>query len=108
MKLEPSLGLVAPRGALTAARGDAMVNNRTGLKRLAARVPGLREDAVRQFPAGSMFWFRRAALEPLFAAELASADFEPEMGQIDGALAHAVERSFCAVVEAAAYRCGEV
>ncbi len=108
MKLEPGLGLVAPRGALIPARGDAMVNNRAGLARLGARVPGLKANGVRQFQAGSMFWFRRAALEPLLAASLQPDDFEPEMGQIDGAFAHAVERSFCAVAEAAAYRCAEV
>jgi lipopolysaccharide biosynthesis protein len=108
LKLESALGLVAPRGALIPARGDAMVNNRAGLARLAGRVPGLAAQGARPFPAGSMFWFRRAALEPLIAAGLSPDDFEPEMGQIDGAFAHAVERAFGAVVEATAFRCGEV
>lgn len=107
LRLEPSLGLIAPRGALTPARGDALANNRNGLHKLAARAPGLRLGSLRAFPAGSMFWFRRAALEPLIAARLTPADFEPEMGQIDGAFAHAVERAFCAVVEAGDYRCIE-
>ncbi len=44
------------------------------------------------FFAGSMFWARLDAIEPLL--RFRAFDFEPERGQIDGTLPHALERVF--------------
>lgn len=67
--------------------------NRARVEALAARmgVAPLPQPALFE---GSMFWVRPAALARLKALALTPDDFEPEEGQIDGALHHAIERVF--------------
>ena len=56
------------------------------------------------FPSGSMFWFRVRALAKLADKELVDPDaFEPESGQIDGALHHSVERIFSLLAREAGF-----
>lgn len=60
-------------------------------------------DGVLDFPSGSFFWARPAALQPLLDLRLQAEDFPPEAGQIRGTIAHAIERLFLLSCEQAGY-----
>lgn len=58
-----------------------------------------REDPL-VFPAGSMFWFKPMALEPLFRMPFTAKQFKEEGHErIDGTLSHAIERVILKIVE---------
>lgn len=54
----------------------------------------IKEEDPLDFPSGSMFWARTAAIRPLIDLALRNDDFAEEADQKDGTLAHAVERIF--------------
>lgn len=58
----------------------------------------INERHLTLFPAGSMFWARSAALTRLFDLKLSWTDFPAEVGQVDGTIAHGVERLFGEIV----------
>ncbi len=101
---QPDLGLVAAEGHVLPL--DAYWGaNRDNVLRLACRLglPAPR-PARDRFVAGSMFWLRPRALGTLLDAHLCPSDFEPEHGQLDGTLAHAVERVMLLCAQDAGYR----
>jgi lipopolysaccharide biosynthesis protein len=67
------------------------------LNRMGVDLP---HDVLLECPSGSMFWCRTSALRPLLSLELQFEDFDEEHGQIDGTLAHAIERVFLYTLEA--------
>lgn len=99
-----SLGLVAANGHVQPLHYYWGANRRN-VEYLAARL-GLPPPEVESdtFVAGSMFWVRPQALRPLFDAHLGMDEFEAEAGQVDGTLAHAVERIFLLAARYAGYR----
>jgi lipopolysaccharide biosynthesis protein len=94
---DAALGLVGPEGHRLAV-AEYLGGNANWLcdlrQRLQANWPAAAETHDDAFFSGSMFWLRLRALAPLFDAGLSESDFEAENGQIDGTLAHAIERSF--------------
>jgi hypothetical protein len=56
-----------------------------------------------EFPAGSVFWARAKTLRPLTEANFSLDEFDPEQGQTDGTLAHAIERMVFMSAELAGY-----
>jgi lipopolysaccharide biosynthesis protein len=95
-KAEPKLGVLAPKGYLTDL-SETSINkgNRYWLDILLKRMGA--EDLIgtyqTKFPAGSMYWFRVSALRCLLDPTVIDIDsFELEAGQLDGTLAHAIER----------------
>lgn len=98
---DPSVGMVGWRRVFMTAKRH-WHTNRHRVEDLAARLepPAAVELA---FFGGSMFWFRPAALRSIAALALSSSDFEPEEGQLDGTLHHALERCFSIAAVAAGY-----
>ncbi|MDE3072505.1 MAG: glycoside hydrolase family 99-like domain-containing protein [Pseudomonadota bacterium] len=100
---DPALGLVHAEGHLLPL-DYYWGANRANVDYLARRIgipaPQVERDS---FVAGSMFWVRPAALRALLDAHLEPADFETEAGQLDGTLAHAVERVFGLAVAAGGF-----
>lgn len=91
---DPSLGLIAPQGHLQPLHyfwGANETNVRYLASRLGVSPPSPEQDT---FIAGSMFWLRLSAIRSLLDAGIGLWEFEDESGQVDGTLAHAVERVF--------------
>ena len=57
-------------------------------------------------PLGTMFWFRPAALKPLFDMDWTYEDFPGEPNDNDGTLLHAVERAYGYVAQGSGYFAG--
>jgi lipopolysaccharide biosynthesis protein len=104
LERRPDLGIVAPR-SFAAIRDHQHWQGNYETSQALARRMGIsitREDPL-EFPAGSMFWVRSAALRPLLDLNLQLSDFPSEEGQIDGTLSHAIERLFFRACEAAGF-----
>ena len=100
----PDIGVIAPRYFEPIRRYCQIGVNFPHCEALARRLGfHLQADDPIEFPAGSMFWARSAALRPLLDLKLRHDEFEPEQGQSDGTLAHALERMIFYSSEVAGY-----
>jgi lipopolysaccharide biosynthesis protein len=98
MSEDRRLAIVAPDGMLVSL-DRWMGSNRGMMRKAMARLSlGALESAPHPlvFCAGSMFWFRREALAPFRDNDLDDL-FAAEAGQVDGTMAHALERLFAPV-----------
>jgi lipopolysaccharide biosynthesis protein len=95
------LGMVVPDGHALSVH-KYMGQNQDAFQTLLERLPHSQTaKEPHLFAGGAMFYARAEALTPLLALQLNSGDFEAEAQQLDGTMAHAVERLMGASVTAA-------
>lgn len=103
MAADPKVGVMAPRSLLMPFDDPlSLRDNQENIDSLVGRF-GLEIDRESTFVAGSMFWFRPVAFERLRTNPLGRVDFGPELGAIDGTIAHALERLLPAFARQAGY-----
>ncbi len=97
---ESRIGLIAPQAHLLPLGGRTSINESIMLGTLQRMEASVDISALEghRFPAGSMFWFRRAALRKAIEVDFAD-QFARECGQLDGTAAHAFERLFAFIAE---------
>jgi lipopolysaccharide biosynthesis protein len=100
---KPEVGLLGPANQRDR-REESWGSNREVMCALARRMGVDEAEVGIDFFAGSMFWFRPAALDELAGLDLRLEDFEAEQGQLDGTLHHALERIFPLAARASGYR----
>ncbi|MDD2558035.1 MAG: rhamnan synthesis F family protein [Desulfuromonadaceae bacterium] len=102
---QPDLGIIAAQHFEPVRHWINWGGNLPCAQQLAERLGfNLSPNQVLDFPSGSMFWARSAALQPLLDASLDIDDFAIEAGQIDATLAHAIERLYFYICESAGYQ----
>ncbi|MBV0892629.1 glycoside hydrolase family 99-like domain-containing protein [Paracoccus sp. Z118] len=75
-------------------------SNRVLVEQMMARL-GIRHDPDKlAFPAGSMYWLKAPMIDMIHGLQLTRDSFERELGQVDGTLAHAFERTLGYMAEA--------
>jgi lipopolysaccharide biosynthesis protein len=108
---DEGLGLLVPKVSVEDLRHlRNHIDNTFWLDRLLDRMG--RRDLIGNyaftFPAGSMFWFRVDALDGFDNLALDGDAFEPELGQRDGTMAHALERLVLLYATQKGYRTREI
>ena len=95
---QPTAGLAGKSHSFhTLHNRDTLEHNHKNMKVVMSRLGRMR-PRFDEFVAGSMFWFRFEALRGIAEAAIDSSWFDPELGQIDGTIAHAFERIFVSYV----------
>lgn len=90
----PNVGIAGPEGQIYLCRNHLGINAEKITE--LAKLMGVNEagNFDYDFATGSMFWFKPGALVPMLNLNIKQASFESEQGQVDGTLAHALERIF--------------
>jgi lipopolysaccharide biosynthesis protein len=102
---EPETGMLFPQHLEAVRNWTGWEGNFRIAKRLTRHwgVRLKRRDKL-DFPSGSMFWARPAALQPIISLGLRANDFPVEPLMNDGTICHAIERLFALSTEHAGYR----
>lgn len=96
--VEPDVGCIVPRGNVL--DGSFLGSSVGRMSELLVRGGWDRTVSEVEFAAGSMYWLDGRVIEALRALSIHPVrDFEPEVGQVDGTTAHAVERLVGALVK---------
>ncbi len=102
---EPGMGIVFPEHFEPVRPSLNWGGNYDAARELLRRAGvALSKDLMLEFPSGSFYWGRSAALRPLLDLGLSFSDFPDEAGQVDGTLAHAIERSVLYAAEGSGHR----
>ncbi len=100
----PEVGIVFPEHAVEVRNYINWGNDFESVQQLLSKSGvELKRDRMLEFPSGSMFWGKSQALRELLKLDLQFSQFEEEASQVDGTLAHAIERSYLFFAEAAGY-----
>lgn len=101
---EHSIGLIYPEVHPDIPMiGFTWMANGTGGQKLLEQMSIPYEEGLFSYPTGSFFWARVDAIRPIFEKGLSVKDFPAEKGQIDGTLAHVLERAIAFVNRAGGY-----
>ena len=92
MASDPSIGIVYPDDPGCFGWEGNYAYGEDLLKRMGFQSPD--KDASMNFPVGTMFWTRAAALKPLIDLNLKWEEYPQEPLSIDGSMLHAMERIF--------------
>ncbi|MGB7800486.1 glycoside hydrolase family 99-like domain-containing protein [Buttiauxella sp.] len=89
---QPKVGIIGPEGHIVP-MNFYWGSNAEKVEKLCYRM-GYKLDDIREinFVAGTMFFARVDTIKPLLGLGLTDDDFDMEAGQIDGTIAHAIER----------------
>lgn len=101
---EPDTGLIYPdwHPDIPMIGYTWMANGAQG-RRLLAHMGISCGDGIFFYPVGSFFWAKTDAIRPLFRKNFSLRDFPREKGQIDGTLAHVLERAIGFVAKSGGY-----
>lgn len=90
---DPQIGIIAPCYHWSLANQPNYGKNRLVCEEFFRRLSDTELPTICQdYPAGSFFWARTTVLKPLLNLDIDITDFPAEEGQVDGTIAHAIER----------------
>lgn len=98
---DPSLGILGPASAIRGA--EAWGENRELVEAVMQRLQLGLEGRDLRFVAGHTYWIRGFILQGLRSLQISEWDFESEFGQLDGTMAHALERVLGLVADEAGF-----
>jgi lipopolysaccharide biosynthesis protein len=99
---DPKIGIVYPDDPMIWGWFENYTMGKTLLEKLGLAMPN--ENTFFNYPAGSMFWARTAALNPLFDLGLRWEDYPEEPISQDGSILHGIERLFGIIPEQIGFR----